>query len=276
MGAAGQRDLDVAGGEAPLADAVDRVVADRVGGVVAVVRVQAAGEAAVDDVGEDRQRDVAWIDRKARKRAKDRLRQLTSHRWGVSMERRIQEINRFTVGWTAYYRLADTPGRLKTSTNGSDDNRGRSGGRNGSVPERGDATCERWISTSRTPDVGVLTQGILADRRLPGPLLRPAQRLQDQPRLARFPRFLPPFPGCDANRPVRTRTPGGVGGVGVNSAYPIRSGVSAVTRASCESHTGRFGRILAGSRQSAPWIMRSFPVRLGVMIGCYGRRVVAS
>ncbi len=36
---------------------------------------------------------------KARKRAKDRLRRLTSRRWGVSMERRIEEINRFTVGW---------------------------------------------------------------------------------------------------------------------------------------------------------------------------------
>ena len=49
------------------------------------------------------------IDQKARKRAKDRLRRLTSRRWGVSMERRIAEINRFTDGWTAYYRLADTP-----------------------------------------------------------------------------------------------------------------------------------------------------------------------
>jgi RNA-directed DNA polymerase len=48
------------------------------------------------------------VDQKARKRAKDRLRQLTSRRWGVSMERRITEINRFTVGWTAYFALADT------------------------------------------------------------------------------------------------------------------------------------------------------------------------
>ncbi|MFN2456558.1 MAG: reverse transcriptase domain-containing protein, partial [Pyrinomonadaceae bacterium] len=32
------------------------------------------------------------IDPKARKRAKDRLRRLTSRRWGVSMERRIEEI----------------------------------------------------------------------------------------------------------------------------------------------------------------------------------------
>jgi RNA-directed DNA polymerase len=46
---------------------------------------------------------------KAQKRAKDRVRELTSRRWGVSMERRIAEINRFTVGWTAYYSYADTP-----------------------------------------------------------------------------------------------------------------------------------------------------------------------
>jgi RNA-directed DNA polymerase len=49
------------------------------------------------------------VDRKARERAKDRLRRLTSRRWGISMERRITEINRFTVGWTAYFALADTP-----------------------------------------------------------------------------------------------------------------------------------------------------------------------
>jgi RNA-directed DNA polymerase len=49
------------------------------------------------------------IDPKARKRAKDRLRCLSSRRWGVSMERRIRELNRFTVGWTAYFALADTP-----------------------------------------------------------------------------------------------------------------------------------------------------------------------
>jgi RNA-directed DNA polymerase len=49
------------------------------------------------------------IDPKARGRAKDRLRRLTSRRWGVSMERRIFAINRFTRGWTAYFALADTP-----------------------------------------------------------------------------------------------------------------------------------------------------------------------
>jgi RNA-directed DNA polymerase len=44
---------------------------------------------------------------KARKRAKDRLRELTGRTWGVPMERRIHAINRFTVGWTAYFALAE-------------------------------------------------------------------------------------------------------------------------------------------------------------------------
>jgi group II intron reverse transcriptase/maturase len=45
---------------------------------------------------------------KALKRAQDRIRQLTTRNWGVSMKRRIKEINRFTVGWTAYFAFADT------------------------------------------------------------------------------------------------------------------------------------------------------------------------
>ena len=49
------------------------------------------------------------LDPKARKRAKDQIRLLTCRTWGVSMQRRITEINRFTVGWTAYFAFADTP-----------------------------------------------------------------------------------------------------------------------------------------------------------------------
>ena len=45
---------------------------------------------------------------KALKRAQDRIRQLTTRNWGVSMERRVKEINRFTVGWTGYFALADS------------------------------------------------------------------------------------------------------------------------------------------------------------------------
>jgi RNA-directed DNA polymerase len=46
------------------------------------------------------------IDPQALKRAKRRLRRLTARSWGVSMERRIEALNRFTVGWTAYFALA--------------------------------------------------------------------------------------------------------------------------------------------------------------------------
>jgi RNA-directed DNA polymerase len=49
------------------------------------------------------------LDPKALKRAKDQIRRLTSRTWGVSMKRRITEINRFTVGWTAYFAFVDTP-----------------------------------------------------------------------------------------------------------------------------------------------------------------------
>jgi RNA-directed DNA polymerase len=48
------------------------------------------------------------VDRMALVRARRRLRRLTARSWGVSMEQRIDAINRFTVGWTAYYQLADS------------------------------------------------------------------------------------------------------------------------------------------------------------------------
>jgi RNA-directed DNA polymerase len=44
---------------------------------------------------------------KAIRRLKDQLRILTRRSWGVSMEYRIDRINRFTTGWMAYFRLAD-------------------------------------------------------------------------------------------------------------------------------------------------------------------------
>jgi len=44
---------------------------------------------------------------KSVKRAKRRLRQLIARTWGISMERRIAVLNRFTRGWTAYFALAE-------------------------------------------------------------------------------------------------------------------------------------------------------------------------
>jgi len=45
---------------------------------------------------------------KAIKRLKGQLRVLTGRSWRVSMEFRIGKLNRFTTGWMAYFRLADS------------------------------------------------------------------------------------------------------------------------------------------------------------------------
>lgn len=46
---------------------------------------------------------------KALKRAKARLKQLTSRKWSISMGERITLLNRYIQGWMGYFRLADTP-----------------------------------------------------------------------------------------------------------------------------------------------------------------------
>lgn len=51
----------------------------------------------------------ARIDPKARKAVKEQIRRLTSRTWGVSRSERIDTLNRFISGWTAYFALADTP-----------------------------------------------------------------------------------------------------------------------------------------------------------------------
>src|SRR5215210_2731241 len=85
------------------------------------------------------------------------------------------------------------------------------------------------------PPVGQHQQRTLAHRRLLDPDHHPDQGILDQPRPARIPRPLPPFPGRDANRRMRTRMSGGVGGAGVSPA-PTRFAVCEPPRA------GRGGR----------------------------------
>jgi|AntDryMetagUQ255_1029468.scaffolds.fasta_scaffold07859_1 hypothetical protein len=46
---------------------------------------------------------------KPRQRAQVRLRELTARTWGVAMDRSIDAINRFTVGGTASFALAEGP-----------------------------------------------------------------------------------------------------------------------------------------------------------------------
>jgi RNA-directed DNA polymerase len=53
------------------------------------------------------------VDPKALKRLKDRIRGLTSRRWSVSMPCRIDRLNKFILGWMAYFRLADLGRRLR-------------------------------------------------------------------------------------------------------------------------------------------------------------------
>ncbi|WP_209066508.1 group II intron reverse transcriptase/maturase [Arthrobacter pigmenti] len=46
---------------------------------------------------------------KALKRAKARIKQLTSRKWSISMGERITLLNRYIRGWMGYFRLAETP-----------------------------------------------------------------------------------------------------------------------------------------------------------------------
>ncbi|MGW3944494.1 group II intron reverse transcriptase/maturase [Streptomyces phaeochromogenes] len=49
------------------------------------------------------------VDRKALKRLKVTVRRITSRTWGVSMAHRMDKLNRFSVGWAAYFSLSDSP-----------------------------------------------------------------------------------------------------------------------------------------------------------------------
>lgn len=49
------------------------------------------------------------VDRNALRAARARVRRLTARSWGVSMTTRIGALNRFILGWCAYFALAETP-----------------------------------------------------------------------------------------------------------------------------------------------------------------------
>ena len=91
---------------------------------------------------------------KALKRAQDRIRRLTTRNWGVSMERRVKEINRFTVGWTAYFAFADSILPFESSRSGCAAGSGRCVGRSGSVHRRATGTYARSVFLTGTPAHG--------------------------------------------------------------------------------------------------------------------------
>jgi group II intron reverse transcriptase/maturase len=50
---------------------------------------------------------------KSRERFEDRVREFTSRRRGVSIERMVRELNRYLQGWFGYFRLSETPSVLE-------------------------------------------------------------------------------------------------------------------------------------------------------------------
>ena len=91
---------------------------------------------------------------KALKRAEDRIRQLTTRNWGVSMERRVKEINRFTVGWTGYFAFADTILPFEKLEKWLRRRLGRCAGKSGSAHKRATGTSARSVSPTTTPAHG--------------------------------------------------------------------------------------------------------------------------
>jgi len=50
---------------------------------------------------------------KSRERFADRVREITSRRRGISIERMVRELNRYLQGWFGYFRLSETPSVLE-------------------------------------------------------------------------------------------------------------------------------------------------------------------
>jgi len=50
---------------------------------------------------------VVWTD-KALRRFKERIKEITSRSWGVSMSRRLEELRRYAVGWLNYFGISHT------------------------------------------------------------------------------------------------------------------------------------------------------------------------
>jgi hypothetical protein len=175
------------------------------------------------------------VGRDAPKRAKRRLRQLTARTWGVPMERRIDTINRFTRGWTAYFSLAEGERpfrdldewlrRRMRQVRWKEWKRYSARRRNLRALGAPERSAREWAATRKGPwrvagswvlsrtltDAYWQQQGLLG-------FTHPYRRLRDR----------------QANRPVRTRTPGGVGGAGVSPA-PTRLKARSPLRASSRS-----------------------------------------
>ena len=162
---------------------------------------------------------------KALKRAQDRIRQLTTRNWGVSMERRIKEINRFTVGWTAYFSLADTvlPFDEARQVAAPQAQAGALEGVEAPTNALPEPPRARYPRPGR-PLMGGVAEGVLARRWILATPTGAAERLLAQDhRPERVPRSLPPFPGMLSEPPGADPHAGWCGrGQGEPGPYPIR------------------------------------------------------
>lgn len=161
------------------------------------------------------------VDPTARKRAKDRLRRPTSRKWGVSMWWHIREINKFTVGWKAYFSLADTPSvfaefdswlrRRMRQVQWKQWKRPRTRRREMTALGIPPDMAHQWAYSRR----GYWRMSRSA------PLHRAMPISYGDEQTQALDRQLQPFSGRRSNRLVRTRMLGGVGGAGV-SPVPTR------------------------------------------------------
>ncbi|WP_328543528.1 reverse transcriptase domain-containing protein [Streptomyces sp. NBC_00371] len=88
------------------------------------------------------------IDRKALRRLKKEVRRFTSRSWGVSMEHRLEKLERFMTGWVSYFKLADSSWTFRIQAARRMDPPEASSGQMGRVEERQQPKpngAETWI-----------------------------------------------------------------------------------------------------------------------------------
>jgi hypothetical protein len=145
---------------------------------------------------------------------------VTTRNWGVSMERRVKEINRFTVGWTAYSRSPTPSCRPRSSTRGRAAGSDSCAGSGGSAHKRATGTYARSGSSSGTLAVGRPRRRGTGASPGPGHSREPAQRLlahDHRPDGIRRP--VPSFPGMLSEPPGADPHAGWCGGPG--RAWPL-------------------------------------------------------
>ena len=131
---------------------------------------------------------------------------------------RIARLDRFLAGWAAYFALAETPSVFDELDEWLRRRLRQVRWKEWKRPARGAATSWRSVSPSGRPASGRPVARATGGSRGPHPPARPAQRLLDRPRSGPAGHAHCSSQGTLANRRMRTRTSGGVGGAGVTPA----------------------------------------------------------